>query len=173
MPVNGSDTDGRAPALVLSLEPPALLCPSVLSAVGKAIIPPGLDAAQKSIFHVWRGIYLRLVSLCSLVAQVHVIKHPARSDAKPGLAEATAGSSPSEHQGTRGGAQRYLNPYPGPSGRRRLEPQNTVEESLVLSFEYIIFDQLETAGWGSAPVDTPSAFTQKVTALTTSKTERT
>lgn len=83
---------------------------------------------------------------CPAVAQVHVIKHPARSDAKPGLAEATAGSSPSEHQGTRGGAQRYLNPYPGPSGRRRLEPQNTVEESLVLSFEYIVFDQLETAG---------------------------
>ena len=67
MPVNGSETDAWAPALVLALELTALLCPSVLSAMGKAVTPPCLEAAASEVdFPCVEMLYLRLVSLCSL-----------------------------------------------------------------------------------------------------------
>lgn len=81
---------------------------------------------------------------CYSVAQVHEIMHVAGGGAQLSLAGPTAGSCSNMHQRIPGQDQRYPNLYPRLSGWRQLQPQNTGEESLELSFEYITFDQLQT-----------------------------
>ena len=99
---------------------------------------------QKASFHMWKSSnctwFLFVPWGCHAVAWVHVTKHPAPGDAQSGSAKAMAASYPSKHQRMRGRTWCYLHLCIGPSGWRSLEPQNTAEESFVLSLEYIIFD---------------------------------
>lgn len=99
---------------------------------------------QKASFHMWKSSictwFLFVPWGCHAVAWVHVTKHLAPGDAQSGSAKAMAASYPSKHQRMRGRTWCYLHLCIGPSGWRSLEPQNTAEESFVLSLEYIIFD---------------------------------